>query len=53
MWRHSNGPLAQADDKPFTDFLAERCVMDVTDLNVSLLRVGSPLVKLRKQGSVG
>jgi hypothetical protein len=38
MWRHSNGPLAQADDKPFADFLAERCVMDVTDLNVSLVR---------------
>ena len=38
MWRHSNGPLAQTDDKPFTDFLAERRVMDVADLNVNLVR---------------
>ena len=38
MWRHSSGPLAQTDGKPFTDFLAERRVMDVADLNVTLVR---------------
>ena len=38
MWRHSNGALAQTDDKPFTDFLAERRIMDVADLNVTLVR---------------
>jgi hypothetical protein len=36
--RHSNGPLAQTDDEPFTDFLAERRVMDVADPNVALVR---------------
>jgi hypothetical protein len=38
IWRHSNGLLAQTDDKPFTDFLAERRVMDAADLNVTLVR---------------
>jgi len=38
MWRHSSGPLAQTDGKPFADFLAERRVMHVADLNVTLVR---------------
>ena len=37
-WRYSNGVLAQTDDEPFTDFPAKRRVMDVADLNVTLVR---------------
>jgi hypothetical protein len=38
MRRHLNGHLAHADAKPFTDFLAERQVMDMADLDVASMR---------------
>jgi len=38
MRRHSNGHLTHPNAKPFTDFIAERQVMDMADLNVSLMR---------------
>jgi hypothetical protein len=34
---HSNGRPAHPNAKPFTNFIAERQVMDVADLNVTLL----------------
>jgi hypothetical protein len=37
-WRYFNGILAQTDDESFTDFPAKRRVMDVADLNVTLVR---------------
>lgn len=37
MRRHPNGLLAQTNDKSFTDFPAERRVVDVADLNVTLV----------------
>jgi hypothetical protein len=37
MAGHSNGLLAQTDDKSFADFPAERHVMDVVNPNVSLV----------------
>jgi hypothetical protein len=37
MVGHSDGILAQTDDKPFADFQAERHVVGVVDLNVSLV----------------
>jgi len=38
MRRHSNGHLAHPNAQPFADFMAERQVMDMADLNVSLMR---------------
>lgn len=38
MRRHSNRFQIQTDAKPFTDFLAERHVMNAADLNVTLFR---------------
>jgi hypothetical protein len=37
MQRHCGGLLAQSDDKPFADFCAERRVVNVVDLNASLV----------------
>jgi hypothetical protein len=59
MRRHSNGYLAHADAKPFTDFLAERQVMDVADLDVASMREISHETSIRlareteKTGTIG
>jgi hypothetical protein len=38
MRRHFHGHPAHADAQPFTDFSAERQVVDVADLNVASMR---------------
>jgi hypothetical protein len=38
MRRHPNGLLVQTAAKPFTNFLAERLVMEAADVGITFMR---------------
>lgn len=56
MRRHSRGLRFHSDGKPFTDFLADRNVMEAADLNITLLRGiihGKPNRSVRETEEIG
>jgi hypothetical protein len=49
MRRHLNGPVVQAGAKPFTNFLAERPVMEAADLSTFVRAIGHEISNRYKQ----